>query len=200
MCRSNDRWNRLSRSGTASGKTGDYRQVDEDFGKKEWKDTDPMSVRDERGIALILALVLLALITMLGVWALDTSSTDLKIAGNYKNAETAFSMADTAVAYASNPDNLTTACLMIPACTNSTGSVISWSTPTISLSSTDTATVKVKYLLKGPLPAGSIYDADVDASGKPKFSGVYFTVSASGNGPNNAKAQIETNVVQVVSN
>ncbi len=52
---------------------------------------------NERGIALIMVLVLLALLTLLGAWALDTSSTDLKIAGNYKNAEAAFSMADTAV-------------------------------------------------------------------------------------------------------
>ena len=41
-----------------------------------------------------MALVMLALLAMLGAWALDTSSTDLKIAGNYMNAETAFSMAD----------------------------------------------------------------------------------------------------------
>ncbi len=159
-----------------------------------------MIMRNERGIALIMALVLLALLTMLGVWALDTSSTDLKIAGNYKNAETAFSMADTGATYATNPANLTTACLTISACTNSTGSTTSWPSPLISLSSTNTATVRVEYLNKGPLPAGSIYDADMDANGKPKFSGVYFTVTAYGNGPNNAKSQIETNVVQVVSN
>ena len=159
-----------------------------------------MTVQNERGIALIMVLVLLALLTLLGAWALDTSSTDLKIAGNYKNAEAAFSDADTAATYASDPANLTSACMTISACTNSTGSTTSWSPPLISLSSSNTATVRVEFLSKGPLPAGSIYDADMDANGKPKFSGVYFNVTAYGNGPNNAKVQIETNVVQVVSN
>ncbi len=158
-------------------------------------------VGNERGIALILAIVLLALLAMLGAWALDTSSTDLKIAGNYKNAETAFSLADSAAAYAANPQILTTACMTISACTDSTGgSSAPWASTPIPLSSSNTATVSVEFLNKGPLPAGSMYDADMDASGKPKFSGLYFNVTAYGNGPNNAKAQIETNVVQVVSN
>ncbi len=159
-----------------------------------------MIIQNERGIALIMALVLLALLTLLGAWALDTSSTDLKIAGNYKNAEAAFSDADTAATYASDPTNLTSACMTISACTNSTGSTTSWSPPLIALSSSNTATVRVEFLSKGPLPVGSIYDADMDANGKPKFSGVYFNVTSYGNGPNNAKAQIETNIVQVVSN
>jgi hypothetical protein len=154
---------------------------------------------NERGIALIMALVLLTLLTLLGAWVLDRASTDLKIAGNYKNAEAAFSMADSAVAYASNPANLTAACEYISACTNSTGSNTAWPPPP-GLSIISAATVTVTYLNKGPLPAGSIYDADLDASGKPKFSGVYFMVTAKGTGPHNASAQIETNVVQVVSN
>jgi hypothetical protein len=162
---------------------------------------------NERGIALIMALMLLALLTLLGVWVLDRASTDLKIAGNYKNAEAAFSMADTAEIYASNPANLSSACDTISACTFSTGSTTSWPLPgalgspqtPISMAS-NTATVNVRFLNKGPLPAGSVYDADLDASGKPKFSGVYFMITASGSGPHNATSQIETNVVQVVSN
>jgi Tfp pilus assembly protein PilX len=160
-----------------------------------------MIKRNERGIAMIMALVLLVLLTMLGAWALDTSSTDLKIAGNYHNAETAFSLADTAATFASNPQNLSTACGYITACSNTTASNTSWSPSSGTISSSSgTASVKVEFLTKGPLPAGSIYDADVDASGNPKFSGVYFSVTANGSGPNNAATQIETNVVQVVSN
>jgi len=159
-----------------------------------------MIIQNERGIAMIMALVLLVLLTMLGAWALDTSSTDLKIAGNYHNAETAFSMADTAATYASNPNILTQACSYITACSNTTVSNTSWSPGTLSISSGNTATLKVEYLTKGPLPVGSMYDSDVDASGNPKFSGVYFNVTAFGTGPNNANTQVETNVVQVVSN
>jgi len=62
------------------------------------------------------------------------------------------------------------------------------------------ASVTVEYLGKGPLPIGSMFDSDVDASGNPKFSGVYFSVVGYGYGLNNAKESIETNVAQVVSN
>ncbi|HTF99567.1 MAG TPA: PilX N-terminal domain-containing pilus assembly protein [Nitrospirota bacterium] len=153
---------------------------------------------NERGIALIMALVLLVILTLLGIWALDTSSTDLKIAGNYRNAATAFSMADSAVTYASNPTNLTAACLLISACTNSTGTASQWSA-TESYGSSS-VTVTVIFLSKGPLPPGSMYDADVDANGNPKFSGIYFSAVASDSGPNNAQSVIERNIIQVVSN
>jgi Tfp pilus assembly protein PilX len=154
---------------------------------------------NERGIVLVVALVLLAIVTMLGVWVLDSSDTDLKIAGNYRNAENAFSMADSVTRYASNPTNLTSACLTISACTSATGSVTTW--PYTQTSGLVTqATVTVEFLNKGPLPTGSMYDSDVDASGNPKFSGVYFNVVGTGYGPNGSLEQIETNVVQVVSN
>jgi len=181
--------------GCANGSIGNMKR---DLIKKPG-DGHSMVKGNERGIALIMALVLLALLTLLGVWVLDRASTDLKIAGNYKNAEAAFSMADTAATYASNPANLTQACDFISACTYSTGSNTSWSGPPISMG-TNTATVSVKFLNKGPLPVGSIYDADLDSNGKPKFSGIYFMITANGSGPHNATAQIETNVVQVVSN
>jgi type IV pilus assembly PilX-like protein len=159
-----------------------------------------MAKGNERGMALIMALVLLALLTMLGAWALDTSSTDLKIAGNYRNAQYAFSLADTTTTYATNPNVLTDACVNhIPACSSFAGANTSYSYPYF-LGVSTVATVTVEYLSKGPLPIGSMFDSDVDASGKPKFSGVYFNVIGSGFGPNSATAQIETNVVQVVSN
>jgi len=158
-----------------------------------------MVMGNERGMALIMALVLLALLTMLGAWALDTSSTDLKIAGNYRNAEYAFSMADTVSAYATNPTNLSAACETITACSNTTFSAPNWTYP-MTQALVTVASVTVEYLGKGPLPIGSMFDSDVDASGNPKFSGVYFSVVGYGYGLNNAKESIETNVAQVVSN
>ena len=159
-----------------------------------------MITGNERGIALILALVLITLLTMLGAWALDTSSTDLKIAGNYRNAETAFSMADTAASYAGNPNTLQLACGQLITCSPFTGTMTTWPTPTISISS-NIAAASVEYLSKGPLPAGAIYNADVvNANGQQQFTGLYFVVTANGNGPNAAAARIETGVVQVVSN
>ena len=149
---------------------------------------------NERGMALVLALVMIVLLTILGAWALGTSSTDLKIAGNSRNTQNAFYSADAALAYAANPDTLTTAFLY----TLATGSTAKWS-QVISIG-TFTANATVEYLGSGPLPAGSIYDGDLDVNGNPKFHGLYFAVNTEGKAANNADVAVESSVVQVVGN
>lgn len=57
------------------------------------------SVTNEKGIALVVALVMLALLTILGTFALSTSSTELFITGNYRNSQYAFYAADAAIEY-----------------------------------------------------------------------------------------------------
>ena len=147
---------------------------------------------NERGMALVLALVMLALLTILGVWAIGTASTDLKIAGNFRNTQDAFYAADAALAYATNPDTLTTAYLY----TVATGSTAVWS-QVLSIGAV-TANIKVNYLGSGPLPAGSIYDDEVDVNGNPRFHGLYFAVNTEVNAANNAVVAVEAAVVQVV--
>jgi len=56
----------------------------------------------EKGIALVLALVMLALLSILGAYALSTSSTEMFIAGNYRNTELAFSTADAGAEFGVN--------------------------------------------------------------------------------------------------
>jgi type II secretory pathway pseudopilin PulG len=58
------------------------------------------AARDERGIALVVALVMLALLGILGALALYTSTTELRIAGNYRLSQEAFFVADAAIEYA----------------------------------------------------------------------------------------------------
>lgn len=65
------------------------------------------ALRNERGIALIIALVMLTLLGMLGIFALGTSSTSLHIAGNYRNHELAFYNADMGEAFGPNNVNIT---------------------------------------------------------------------------------------------
>jgi hypothetical protein len=149
-------------------------------------------LENERGMALVLALVMLVLLTILGVWAIDTASTDLTIAANFRNTQNAFYSADAALAYATNPDTLTTAYLY----TVATGSTAAWS-QVISIG-TVTANIKVNYLGSGPLPAGSIYADDLDVNGNPRFHGLYFAVNTEGNAANNAVVAVEAAVVQVV--
>ena len=81
---------------------------------KSSRDKAPVAAgipENERGMALVLALVMLVLLTILGAWAIGTASTDLTIAGNFRNTQNAFYSADAALAYAANPDTLTTAYL-----------------------------------------------------------------------------------------
>lgn len=147
---------------------------------------------NERGMVLILALVMLTLLAILGSWAIGTSSTDLKIAGNFRNAQNAFYSTDAALAYATNPDTLATAYLY----TAATGSTEVWS-QVISIN-TVTATIKVNYLGSGPPPSGSIYDGVLDVNGNPRFHGRYFVANIEGISANNAAVAIEAAVVQVV--
>jgi hypothetical protein len=147
---------------------------------------------NERGVAIVFALVMLALLTILGVWAIDTASSDLAIAGNFRTTQNAFYSADAALAFAANPDTLTKAYLY----TVATGSTAEWS-QVISIG-TVTAKIKVSYLGSGPLPTGSIYYDDLDVNGNPRFHGLYFVVNADGNAVNNAVAAVEAAVVQVV--
>jgi len=45
---------------------------------------------NNRGVILILSLWMLLLLSILGAFAISTSITEIGIAGNYRNAETAF--------------------------------------------------------------------------------------------------------------
>ncbi len=146
----------------------------------------------ERGMVLVLALVMLALLTILGAWAVGTASTDLTIAGNFRSTQNAFYAADAALACAANPDTLTAAYLYIVA----TGGTAEWS-QVVSIG-TVTANIKVDFLGSGPLPPGSRYYGELDVNGNPRFHGLYFAVNAECNAANNAVAAVEAAVVQVV--
>lgn len=147
---------------------------------------------EERGMVLVLALVMLALLTILGAWAVGTASTDLTIAGNFRSTQNAFYAADAALAYATNPDTLTKAYVYSQA----TGSNAIWS-QVISIG-TVTANIQVMYLGSGPLPADSKYYGDLDVNGNPKFHGLYFVLNTEGNDATKAAVAVEAAVVQVV--
>lgn len=54
---------------------------------------------NERGVALLLALAMLAIMTVIGVFALDTSTTEVQISGNYRTSQEAFFAADRAIMF-----------------------------------------------------------------------------------------------------
>lgn len=57
--------------------------------------------KNEQGIALVMALVMIVILSILGSFALSTSTTELRISGNFRNAQSAFFAADAALDFAS---------------------------------------------------------------------------------------------------
>jgi Tfp pilus assembly protein PilX len=54
------------------------------------EDCTSVSMKDERGAALILVMVILVMLTFIGLAALSTSSTELFLSANYRQAREAF--------------------------------------------------------------------------------------------------------------
>lgn len=57
-------------------------------------------VGDQRGSALIVAILLLAVMSILGLILMSTATTEIQLSGNYRNSQESFYVADRAVAYA----------------------------------------------------------------------------------------------------
>lgn len=59
------------------------------------------AVANQRGIALITAIAMLAVMSILGAVLMTTSTSEIQLSGNYRNALESFYAADRAVTYAS---------------------------------------------------------------------------------------------------
>ncbi|MFH1147128.1 MAG: PilX N-terminal domain-containing pilus assembly protein [Pseudomonadota bacterium] len=123
------------------------------------------SIRNEKGIALVAALLFLMVLTLLGTTAIMISSTDIKIGGNFKNSKTAFYDAEAGVQYVikTMENGLAAGTLTLPT-----------STP-----------VTVSYTV----PSGFSFDSSVSLS---KVSGLSeYTFQMTGHGGNNSESTIE---------
>lgn len=144
---------------------------------------------DQRGIALILALGMLVILSLLGALALSVSTTDVQISGNLKNSQNAFFAAESAVEYAMGNT----------AITQSTGitNLNSGAHPgNLSMGGTKldpTAVNQVESLGAGELP-----DSLSARFGREKFGGAYYTISVTGVGVNErSQTKIEAQQVRV---
>lgn len=146
-------------------------------------------VRNERGVALIVALIVLVLLGILGAFALSTSNTELRISGNYRNLQQAFYAADAAISYGES--NTAIYASIIPGTTNSWPPTATDYNDVPDLATGQSAKVRVDYLLSGPLPPGTGFDAET-------FQANYYTVSASGFGQLNSEVDVESRVGRIV--
>jgi len=114
-------------------------------------------IGNEKGAVLVIALMLLAVLTVLGVAALNTTTTEIRISGNEKVYKQAFYSAEAGIAYAVErgvdffPVNGVNASVTIPA-------DLAAAAPGITLVSTDLggATRRVEVRATGSVPGGGV--------------------------------------------
>lgn len=139
--------------------------------------------QNERGIALVMALVMLLLLGILGAMVLNSSTADLQIAANARNMAEAHYITDALVAYCTTTANLTTARM-------SPGANGVWVCPGPDLAvGVGAGNAAVRFLFQGDLPKGSGTDLDT--------KGLYFLVNVTGRGLGNSEVMIQTSVVQI---
>jgi Tfp pilus assembly protein PilX len=170
---------------------------------------------NENGVALVLVLIMLLLLSILGATMLASSTSELKITGNYRNGEVSFYTAEAAVSFALTYSQIYTtlfgATTVWPA---ANGGVVldpntfaatgppntnnpNYNNITIP-GTTNTADVKVEFLSSGKLPPGTGSQEDSGLSPGSGFKANNFAVSVIAYGPNNSQAQVESQVAKIV--
>lgn len=137
----------------------------------------------ERGMALVIALIALFLMSILGGIIFTTSNSEILGAKNYKVMNESLYAAERGIEYAKSDPAIYAAV--------GTGSV---AIPVggVSLESgASDASGSVEYLMRGNPPRGSGMDAT-------EFEANYFAVNVEGAGPLNSRTEIEVNVAKIV--
>ncbi len=148
---------------------------------------------NERGIVLVLCLFMLLLLTLLGAFATSTSMTELSIAGNYRNAETALNVADSGAAFAEGNSTIyiTIGNGSWPTPGTGTGTNPNDNAVAVGNSAAD---VRVDYIATGPVQPGHL----IQVNAVNGFQANYFAITSTGAGPNNSQARVETQIEKIV--
>jgi len=152
--------------------------------------TNPLThLSNQRGIALILALGMLVILSLLGAMALSVSTTDIQISGNLKNSQNSFYAAESAVEYAMGNEDIL----------QSTGTTdLNDVAHTANLSMGGTKLAPDANNLVVSLGAGELPDSLSSRFGREKFGGAYYTISVTGVGVNErSQTKIEAEQVRV---
>ena len=149
----------------------------------------PAVCRNQQGMALLLVVCLLAMLSLLGFFALNTTDVELAIAGNRHTRQQAFFAADRAVEYV--PAN---AALLNAA---DAGEVVLDPGQAAVVAAETTSGIapeevcRVRYLSEGPMPP----DSGTDPT---RFALRSYRINAVGAGPAGARARVEAQVGRVV--
>lgn len=152
-----------------------------------------LSVKSERGIALIVALVMLALLSMAGTLAITTATTELRIVGNYRNQQVAYYNADRVEEFGPN-NPVVHAPFDIGLTSYPTGTGVQIFTPPPGMSGQTEVRVELQCI--GPNPQGTPTESGGDIGSGTKPGLVHYLVILTGRGPNNAEYVVESEVTE----
>jgi hypothetical protein len=150
------------------------------------------ALKRQRGIALIMVLVMLTLLGMLGVYALGTSNTELHIAGNYRNEQIAFSNCNDIEAF--GPNNQTVLNTIVPYILNSypNGTGFQRIYPDVYPAPAGfqgQTLVRVEFVCASQPIIANVQDQET-------FLDYHFLVTIVGKGSNNSECVVESEFVQ----
>lgn len=151
---------------------------------------------NEKGTALVLAMFVLVLISIMGVFSLSTTSTDLRITGNVKRANEAFYAAERGIEYASANATIYTTIGVNDYCINLTGCTTDVTTTDLAdASGSSDATVSVTHLYEGSAPVESGTQANAEDGG---VKANYFLIGSTGTGPMSSQKIIEIQIAKII--
>jgi len=140
-------------------------------------------LKDERGMALVMALVLLTLMGVLGTIMFKVTDYEMQIARNYSWRQDAYYAADSGVEYAQTDANIYTAIGL--------GTInIPVGGASLAAGASD-ATGTVEFMASGNPPKGLGVDATM-------FQGNYYLINVTGTGRSNSTLGLESSVVRIV--
>jgi Tfp pilus assembly protein PilX len=145
------------------------------------------ALQNQNGAVLILALVMLTIMSIFGAMALSSSSTDLKIANNFRASQEAFYAAERAIEYATTSETIYTSIGIGEYALDADNGSISAGKGSLKLGAGN----KVEYLTSGDLPPGSGSDPTY-------FQSRYYLITVTSQGPNNSSTRIESQVARIV--
>ena len=153
--------------------------------KTKFKDT----INNENGFVIVIALIMLAIVTVIGIAATRTSETELQISGNEKLHKLSFYAAEAARGYVADDnslyggDNITEGVgIYFP--NNADPSA------TYDLDPTQSFKGDVGYIGFSAPPRGSGYEAE-------KFKAHRYQMTCDGYGPSNSQSKIEAGFYRI---
>jgi hypothetical protein len=144
------------------------------------------TITNERGVALVLSLWMLVILGLLGTMLLAATNVEIRLAANDRHAQTALYTADSAIQYGrSDPAIYTT--IGTGTGGSPAGTV---NTASLTIGAHTAENVNVTYLTVAPPPLGSGLPATYQAQ--------YFSVQATGVGPNNSRVLVESQIGRII--